>query len=133
MVVQSQHTSSWPQLLKSVLFCMNSTHKKSHGNTPYRIMWGRNFRYEDLIPNINNISVSAEDDMNMEEVILSLNDIVEEGDLPDTVSPLQEQLQESIKILDQFRSDTFELASEKIRTEQLKQKRQYDKKVSQKR
>ena len=52
--------------------------------------------------------------MNMEEAILSLNDIVEE-DLPDTISPPQEQLQESIKILDQFRSDTFELAGEKIR------------------
>ena len=120
MVVQSQHSSTWSQPLKSALICMNSYHKKSHGNMPYRIMWGRNSRFEDLVPTINKISVSAEDDMNMEEAILSLNVIVEEGDLPDTIFPPQEQLQESIKILEQFRTDTFELAGENIRTEQLK-------------
>ena len=125
MVIQSGKTSSW-SLLKLAVLCMNSTRKKSHGNTPFRVMKERDSRYED--PTINKISVSAEDDLNMEEAILSLIDIVEEGDLPDTISPSQEQLQESIKILEQFRTDTFELAGEKIRTEQLKQKGQYDKK-----
>ena len=59
MNIQSNNSSSWSQLLKSAVLCMNSTWKKSHADIPFRVMWGRDSRYEDLIPAINkNISVS---------------------------------------------------------------------------
>ena len=135
MVIQSGNSSNWSQLLKSADMFINSTRKKSHGNTPFRVMWGRNSRYEDLIPAINNnitVSQAAIDEIDSVENIISDDDIVEGEDLL-IISPSREQLQEQIQQMDEFRTATFELAGENIRTEQLKQKRQYDKKVSQNR
>ena len=128
MAIQSGNTRSWSQLLKSAVLCMNSSHKKSHGSTAFRVMWGRDSRYEDLIPAVSKTPVSSQDDIDSDEVMLSDEDIVQDKDMPE-----KEQLQECMHDLDEFRTATSKLAGENIRTEQLKQKRQYDKKVSQKR
>ena len=107
---------------------MNSILKKSHGTTPFRVMWGRDSRYEDLIPYINEVSVSAEDDIYTEEAIFALYDTQDDEYNPeDLYSPPLDQSQESIAALDEFRETTSKLSIEYIGTEQLKQKRQYDK------
>ena len=130
MQIESGNTN-WSQLLKSALLCMNSTIKRSHGDTPFRLMWGRDSRYEELVPSINHVSVSAEEDVDMEEAIFALYNTV----LPDSESDLYslppEPQQECIASLDTFRKTTCELAGGNIKTEQLRQKRQYDKKVTQ--
>ena len=127
--MQIQSGNSWSQLLKSAVLCMNSTMKKSHGTTPFRVMWDRDSRYQDLVPSLNDVAISEEEDIETEEAIFSLYDV--QPDDSDAYSPPQEQPQVSLAILDDYRRATCELAGENIGTEQLKQKRQYDKKVTQ--
>ena len=129
MKIESGNTN-WSQLLKPALLCMNSTLKKSHGNTPFRVMWGRDSRYEDLVPSITGVSVSAEEDVDTEEVIYALYDHNEDESARNVYSLPAEEPQSSISALESFRNSTCDLAGELIRNEQLKQKRQYDKKVN---
>ena len=58
-------------LLKFAVLCMNSTLKKSHGTTPFRVMWGRDSLYADLVPVLNSVTVSSQDDIDSEEAILN--------------------------------------------------------------
>ena len=127
--MQIQSGNSWSQILKSSVVCLNSTMKKSYDTTPFRVIWGRDSRYQDLVPSLNNVAISAEENIETEEAIFSLYDV--QPDDSDAYSPPQEQPQESIAILDNYRRATCELAGENIGTEQLKQKRQCDKKVTQ--
>ena len=65
----------------------------------------------------------------MEEAIFALYNAVlpdSESDIPYSLPP--EPRQECIASLDTFRKTTCELAGGNIKTEQLRQKRQYDKK-----
>ena len=123
----------WSQLLKSAVLCMNSTFKKSPGSTPFRIMWGRDCRYEELVPSNSSVSVSAEEDVDEEEDILSLCDFLGEKDEEDIFSFPIEHPDDSIAEVKEFRDTTWKIAGEDIITEQMKQKTQYDKKVTQNR
>ena len=67
----TQTGDHWCALLKSAVLCMNSTVKKSHSYTPFQVMWGRESRYEDLVPALNNIQVSHEEDFELEQAIYS--------------------------------------------------------------
>ena len=114
----------------TAVLCMNSTLKKSHGNTPFRVMWGRDSRHADLVPVVNSVTVSSQDDIDAEEAILSHYDPLLDEFHSDDTFPLPDQPGEDIATLDEYRETTYKLAAESICTEQLKQKRQYDKKVS---
>ena len=72
--MQLQSGTVWSGLLKSAVLCMNSTVKRSHGNTPFRVMWGRDSRHEDLVPVVNGLSVSSKEDLDMEGDILDQYD-----------------------------------------------------------
>ena len=120
----------WTSLLKPAVLCMNSTQKKSHGTTPFRVMWGRDSRHADLVPVVNSVTVSSQDDIDTEEAILNHYDPLLDEFHSDNTFALPEHPDEDIAILDEFRETTYKLAGESICTEQLKQKRQYDKKVS---
>ena len=124
----------WSELLKSAVLCMNSTYKKSHGTTPFRVMWGRDSRYEELVPSISNASVSAEDDFAEEDAILSLCDSDIYSDITEDIYSLPiEQPIGSIANLKEYRESTYKFAHENTTAEQMKQKIQYDKKVNQNR
>ena len=92
-------------------------------------MWGRESRYQDLIPHIDNIEVSHEEDLQLEEAILEEFLPMEEEMIDVFSSPLDDPLQ-SIHLMEESRQKVCELAGDSIRSEQLKQKRQYDKKVN---
>ena len=68
--MQLQSGTFWSELLKSAVLCINSTVKRSNGNTPFRVMWGRDSRHEDLVPVVNGLSVSSKDDLDIEGDIL---------------------------------------------------------------
>ena len=59
----------WSELLKSAVIAMNSTRKKSHGYTAFRVMWGRESRYEELL-SIDDISSTSAEDFECEETIV---------------------------------------------------------------
>ena len=66
----TQTGDHWCVLLKSAVLCMNSTVKKSHSYTPFQVMWGRESRYEDLVPALDNIQVSHEEDLNFNKLYI---------------------------------------------------------------
>ena len=110
---------------------MNSNVKKSHSYVPFQVMWGRESKYENLVSNISKIDVSHDEDYELEEAIISESVAIEEGCELDMFSP--DDHLESINLLNEYRKNTCDLANALIRSEQLKQKRQYDKKVNEKR
>ena len=122
----------WSSVLKPAVLCMNSTVKKSHSYTPFQVMWGRESKYENLVSSISKIDVSHDEDYELEEAIISESVAIEEGCELDMFSPPDDHL-ESIHLLNESRKNTCDLANASIRSEQLKQKRQYDKKVNEKR
>ena len=83
-------------------------------------MWGRESRYEFLLPVINNLNSTPEEYLIEEEEVFAAHtelDILDDTSL-DT------------PVLDEERCDTYSSASQSIALEQLKQKSQYDKKVT---
>ena len=104
-----QTSKEWSILLKSAVLSMNSTKKRSTGHTPFKIMWGRESQYEFLLPVINNASSTPRLDLD------NLDD-------PSLDTP----------VLEEERFNIYDSASQSIASEQLKQKSQYDKKVTRK-
>ena len=124
----------WSVLLKSALISMNSTKKKSYGYTPIKVMWGRESGYEDLLFAMNNIIANPDEDIALEEKIYaefqSSTENMEIDRLGDEfLLPAQQPLEE-ISLFDAHRLNVNETAADSIMSEQLKQKRQYDKKVN---
>ena len=111
----------WSVLLKSALISMNSTKKKSYGYTPIKVMWGRESGYEDLLFAMNNI-IYAEFQSSTENMKIDRL-----GD--EFLLPAQQPLEE-ISLFDAHRLNVNETSADSIMSEQLKQKRQYDKKVN---
>ena len=122
----------WSTLLKPAVLCMNSTFKKSHSSTPFQVMWGRESKYENLVSDISKIKIAPDEDYQLEEAILSETLPAQECEMLDTFSPPEDHL-ESIHFLNESRNNTRKRANVLIKSEQLKQKRQYDKKVNEKR
>ena len=94
----------WSALLKSALISMNSTKKKSHGYTPYRVMFGRESRYEDLLSTIDNLISTPQEDFEFEQSILEEFKLTEETidmDIEDVFLPSSEQSLDEISLLDQ--------------------------------
>ena len=113
-----QTSKEWSIILKSALLSMNSTKKRSTRHTPFKVMWGRESRYEFLLPVINNLNSTPEEYLIEEEEVFAAHtelDILDDTSL-DT------------PVLDEERCDTYSSASQSIALEQLKQKSQYDKK-----
>ena len=106
--------------------------KKSHSYKPFKVMWGRKSRYQDLIPNIADIDISHEEDMQLEEAILEEILPIEEKVTDIFSSPPEDPIQ-SIHVIEESRQSVCESACTSILTEQLRQKRQYDKKVNENR
>ena len=94
-------------------------------------MFGRDSRYQDLFSSIKDISIYNKIERETEESIFAL-DYPHQDDQPGVTSLPLEQPPEEFALTD-YRERINELAGENIRTEQLKQKRQYDKKVNQNR
>ena len=69
--MEIQTGDHWSKLLKSATIAMNSTKKRSHGQTAFKVMWGRESRYEDLLSAINDLDSNPDEDFEMEEAILT--------------------------------------------------------------
>ena len=77
--------------------------------------------------------MSHEEDFELEQTIYSEFLLAEEDcEVDDLFSSFPSNNMDSIKLIDESRECTHSFASNSIRSEQLKQKRQYDKKVTQK-
>ena len=123
----------WSKLLKSAAIAMNSTKKRSHGQTAFNVMWGRESRHQELLSVINNLQTNTNEDFELEESIFAevlppLGD--PEDFLEDIFSPPLDNPQEEVDIISESRTSTQQSAMDSINYEQLKQKIQYDKKVN---
>ncbi|KAI6658301.1 hypothetical protein LOD99_15570 [Oopsacas minuta] len=59
----------WSQLLKLACLTMNSTKKKSHGQTPFNVMWGRESKHVDLLFTYPNLAIDPIEDFEQEDAI----------------------------------------------------------------
>ena len=130
--MESQIGDHWSKLLKQVVLAMNSCKKRSLGQTPFKVMWGRESRHQDLLSTINNLQTNDEEDFDLEESIFSevtdpLDDI--EG-INDIFCPSPDNPLEAVSNIDESRTSTQQSAMDCINFEQLKQKIQFDKKVN---
>ena len=115
-----QTSKEWSVLLKSAVLSMNSTKKRSISHTPFKVMWGRESRYEFLLPVVNNVRLTPEEDVIEKEEIFAAH-----AELDNI-----EDISLDTSVLDEERITTNRSASQSIASEQLKQKSQYDKKVT---
>ena len=120
----------WCKLLKSAVIAMNSTKKRAHGQTAFKVMWGRESRHQDLLSVINSLETSTEEDFELEESIFAELLTDTEELVEDIFSPPLDNPQEEVDIISESRTSTQQSAMDSINYEQLKQKIQYDKKVN---
>ena len=122
----------WSKLLKAAAITMNSTFKRVHGQTPFKVMWGRESRHQDLLSTINNLQCNTEEDFALEDAIM--NEVIPPLDYieetSDIFSPSLDNPQEEFTSIDESRTSTQQSAMDSINSEQIKQKMQYDKKVN---
>ena len=85
---------------------MNSTKERSHGQTTFKVMWGRESRYQDLLSVLNNLETNTEEDFELEESIFAELLPDTEELLEDTFSPPLENPQEEIDIISESRTST---------------------------
>ena len=69
--MEIQTGAHWSKLLKSAVIAMNSTRKRSHGQTAFKVMLERESRPEDLLSTINNLQSNNEEDFELEEAIFT--------------------------------------------------------------
>ena len=126
-----QTRDHWSKLLKAAAITTNSTFKRGHGQTPFKVMWGRESRHQDLLSTINNLQCNTEEDFALEDVIMNEVipplDVIEE--ISDIFSPPFDNLQEEFTRIDESRTSTQQSAMDS-NFEQIKQKMQYDNKVN---
>ena len=127
--MSTQTGEHWSSLLKSAVLCMNSTIKKSHSYTPFQVMWGRESNYLNLVHVISKIEISHDEDYELEDDIISESLPAEGEGKMDLFSPSEDHF-ESIDLINESREKTCKIANANIKSEQLKQKRQYDRKVN---
>ena len=133
--METQTGDHWSTLLKSAVIAMNSTKKRSLRQTPFKVMWGRESRHQDLLSTINNLQTNDEEDFDLEESIFSevLNPMDDVEEIEDIYSPPLDNPHQEVDMFDESRTSTQQSAMDSISFEQLKQKIQYDKKVNTKR
>lgn len=129
----AQTGKQWPELVKSAVLALNYSSKKSHGQTPFKVMWGRGSRCLDLLSYLNNSDSPPEQEEEEEDIEVAALPENTDSNIEDEFSPPYDDPQQSITLLELSRELTRKNACELIRSEQLKQKRQYDKKVTEKR
>ena len=117
-----QTKKNWSELLKSAVLSMNSIKKKSHGYTPYKVKFGRESRYEDLLSTINDTIPTPQEDLELGENTFAEFQLTEDE--------LREQGFEEISFIDHKKAKIYKCAANSIRSNQLRQKRQFDKKVN---
>ena len=113
---------------------MNSSRKKSINQTPFKLMWGRESRYQDLLSHVNNknqFGEDSDDDTQLEE--MDGHQVIDEHDPMIEIFDPPELPNETFNLLKEYRESLWENGVESILSEQLKQKRQFEKKVSDKR
>ena len=86
------------------------------------VMFGRESRYEDLLSAINDTIPTPQEDLELEENIFA--------EFQHTEDELREQGLEEISSIDHERAEIYKCAANSIRSDQLRQKRQFDKKVN---
>ena len=133
--METQTGDHWSTLLKSAVIAMNSTKKRSLRQTPFKVMWGRESRHQDLLSTINNLQTNDEEDFDLEESIFSevLNPMDDVEEIEDIYSPPLGNPHQEVDMFDESRTSTQQSTMDSISFEQLKQKIQYDKKVNTKR
>ena len=65
--MEIQTGDHWSKLLKAAAITMNST----HGQTPFKVMWARESRHQDLLSTINNLQCNTEEDFALEDAIMN--------------------------------------------------------------
>ena len=133
--METQTGDHWSTLLKSAVIAMNSTKKRSLRQTPFKVMWGRESRHQDLLSTINNLQTNDEEDFDLEESIFSevLNPMDDVEEIEDIYSPPLDNPHQEVDMFDESRTSTQQSAMDSLSFEQLKQKIRYDKKVNTKR
>ena len=96
----------WCKLLKSAVIAMNSTKKRAHGQTAFKVMWGRESRHQDLLSVINNLETNTEEDFELEESIFAELLTDTEELLEDIFSPPLDNPQEEVDIISESRTST---------------------------
>ena len=99
-------------------------------------MFGRESSYEDLLSTIDKLISTPQEDFEFEQSILEEFKLTEETidmDIEDVFLPSSEQCLDEMSLLDQERGHIFKSAAKSIRSDQLRQKRQFDKKVNENR
>ena len=120
----------WSKLLKSAAIAMNSTKKRSHGKTAFKVMWGRESRHQDLLSAINDMATNPEAYFEIEEAIIAEVMPSQDGIESDVFSALELQDEDEVTIIEDARKATHQSAADCITFEQMKQKIHYDKKVN---
>ncbi|KAI6648976.1 hypothetical protein LOD99_6859 [Oopsacas minuta] len=130
--MELQTGNHWSQLLKLACLTMNSTKKKSHGQTPFNTMWGRESKHVDLLSTYPNLAIDPIEDFEHEDAIFreilsqqSENDYIDDQD---EFSPPCSEPGEELCCIYETRDTRFKSAAKDIHSEQLRQKLQYDKK-----
>ena len=122
-----QTKKCWTELLKPALILMNSTKKKSIGCTPYMVMFGRESRFEDLLSTIEDITSTPQEDFEFEEAIFA-EFTMDSNEIEDVFLPsLTQEVEETSH---QDRTKVYKSSADSIRSDQLRQRRQFDKKVN---
>ena len=130
--METQIGDHWSKLLKQVVLAMNSINKRSIRQTPFKVMWGRESRHQDLLSTINNLQTNDEEEFELEESIFSeflgsLDDIERKNDI---FSQPPDNLLEEVSNIDESRTSTQQSAMDSFNFQQFKQKIQYDMKVN---
>ena len=127
--MELQTGDHWSKLLKSVAIAMNSTKKRSHGQTPFKVMWGRESRHQDLLSAILDLDLNEDSDFELKEAIIS-ETVPPEDECVDLFCPLHDQPHEEVALIHAARAATNKSAMDCINFEQLRQKIHYDKNVT---
>ena len=104
--MEVQTGDHWSKLLKAAAITINSTFKRAHGQTPFKVMWGRESRHQDLLSIINNVQCNKEEDFAIEDVIMNEVipplDVIEE--ISDIFNPPFDNIHEELLVLSEYRT-----------------------------
>ena len=115
----------WSDLLQPAVLAMNSSMKKSHNQTPFKLMWGRESRYQDLLSYMNSSQECQPG--NDDDIILGDEDVDHTRDTAlDHFAPPSDLPNEAYNMLQASRESLWSNAIGYIQSEQLEQKRQFD-------
>ena len=108
--MEAESGDHWSRLLNSAGLAINSTKKRSQGQTAFKVMWGRQSRHEDLLSVINNRKVDSQGDFEAEEELFA-QVTPSQDELENIVfSPPLEKPLEDVRTVNKCRNNTNEKA-----------------------